>query len=71
MRKPDFASAKRRAHFSAFVFATRIVYSFSCYGNLEISSFGCTDPFVSHLVRNTGDQFSHVEAHFTHETVSS
>ena len=51
---------------SAFVFATQIVQSLYFYNQnfkpLAIL-FGCTAPFVSDLVGNPEDRFSHDAAH--------
>ena len=54
---------------SVFVFATWIVQSLYClYPNFKpLAIFcGCTARFVSDLVGNPEDQFSHNEAHMVH-----
>ena len=73
MRKPAFAYAKTKTQISfvvtaklisAFVFATRIVQSLF-YLNFKPLAIlcGCTARFVSDLVGNPEDRFSHNEAH--------
>ena len=72
-----FAWAKTKAQISftvtvklisAFVFACRIV-QFHCFLNLKILAFAmfisCTGRFVSDLVRNPEDWFSHEGAHLS------
>ena len=77
MRKPDFAYAKTMAQIScavtaqltsAFVFATQIVQynpsSFYMRNSKPLAVFcNCTARFVSDLVGNPEDHFSHNEAH--------
>ena len=77
MRKPDFAYAKTKTQISfavtaklisAFVFATRIVQSlfFLSPKFQRLAIFcGCTARFVSDLVGNPEDRFSHNEAQIT------
>ena len=77
MRKPAFAYAKTKTQIScailiaqlisAFVFATQIVQSLY-YLNPKLQVIiaifrGCTARFVSDLVGNPEDRFSHNEAH--------
>ena len=57
---------------SAFVFATRIVQSLYFLNpnfKLLTISCGCTARFVSDLVENPEDWFSHNEAHFAYYIV--
>ena len=67
MKKPAFAYEKTKAQISAFVFASRIVQSLNFLNpKFQASSYifyGCTARFVSDLVGNPEDGFSHNEAH--------
>ena len=77
MRKPDFCNAKTKTQISftvtaklisAFVFATRIVQSLYLLNpKFQASSIlsDCNARFVSDLVGNPEDRFSHNEAHLS------
>ena len=54
---------------SAFVFATRIVQSLYFLNPKFQASSSCTDRFVSDLVGDTEDRFSHNEAHVRTESL--
>ena len=68
MRKPAFRICENKIEhqlISAFVFATQIVQSlYFLNPKFQASIFcGCTARFVSDLVGNPEDRFSHNEAH--------
>ena len=70
MRKPFFAYAKTKAQISAFVSATwieKILYLLSLLRNFKpLAVFcGCSLRFVSDLVGNLENRFSHNEAQMT------
>ena len=74
MRKPDFCLCKNKGAYqlcSYFVFATWIVqFLFFLNPKFQASSnlCRCTGRFVSDLIGNPKDRFSHIAAHIIHVT---